>query len=142
MAETTSMDKPPISLDDGKFGCPICKTPLVFGKSPYFIRDIKVPGEFESLLCNICNYSVLTENGYEKSGKKAEKIGLIGSPEIIPEFGEITLVTPQNILTKNDLMWMPYYDGNELEPKEYPLIVMGFEKEKIPVLTSKQHPKI
>jgi len=142
MNEKATMDKPPISLGNGKFGCPVCKTPLVTGKSPYFIKGVKVTGEFESLLCNICNYSVLTEIGYEESGKKAEEIGLLGTPEIIPEFEEATLETPQNILTKNDLTWMPYYDGDELEPIEYPLIIMEFEKEQMPVLTSKRHPKI
>lgn len=141
MNEKITMDKPPIPIGSGKFGCPICKTPLVTGKSPYFIRDVRVTGEFESLRCNICNYSVLTEIGYEESGKKAQEMGLLESPEIIPEIGEATLETPQNVFTKNDFVWIPYYDGDELEPTEYPLIVMEFEKEQIPVLTSKRYSK-
>ena len=128
------MEKEPIQLDSGKIGCPICQTPLIEGSSPYFIKGMKV-GEFDSIFCVMCRYSVLTEKGYVESGKKAEEMGLIGVPEVFPVIKEeLTLETPQNVLDHNRT-WIPEYD-EELEPYEYPEIIFMLEKETIPVLTN------
>ena len=68
-------DADPIELKSGELGCPRCNTQLVGGKVPYFVNGIKV-GEFDGLVCAICSYGLLSEKGYEDSGKKVKEMGL------------------------------------------------------------------
>jgi len=68
-------DEDPIELKSGELGCPRCNTQLVDGKVPYFVNKTKV-GEFDGLVCEICNYGLLSEKGYEDSGKKVKEMGL------------------------------------------------------------------
>ena len=69
-------DKDPIELKSGELGCPRCFTQLVNGKVPYFVFGTRV-GEFDGLLCEICRYGLLSEKGYEDSGKKVKELCLI-----------------------------------------------------------------
>jgi len=69
-------DKDPIELKSGELGCPRCLTQLVDGKVPYFVFGTRV-GEFDGLLCEICRYGLLSEKGYEDSGKKVKELCLI-----------------------------------------------------------------
>ena len=69
-------DKDPIELKSGELGCPRCNTQLVDGKVPYFVNGDKV-GEFDGLLCKICRYGLLSEKGYEDSGKKLKEMGIV-----------------------------------------------------------------
>ena len=69
-------DEDPIELKSGELGCPRCNTQLVDGKVPYFVFGTKV-GEFDGLLCEICRYGLLSEKGYEDSGKKVKEMGLV-----------------------------------------------------------------
>jgi len=123
----------PIQLDSGKIGCPICQTPLVEGIAPYYLKGIKV-GEFDSLVCEMCRYSVLTEKGYVESGKRAEEMGLIGAPEVVPEIKEVLTIEKSQNVEDDSRTWLPEYD-EELEPQEYPEIIFVIDKETIPVLT-------
>lgn len=68
-------DADPIELKSGELGCPRCNTQLVGGKVPYFVNETKV-GEFDGLVCEICSYGLLSEKGYEDSGKKVKEMGL------------------------------------------------------------------
>lgn len=69
-------DEDPIELKSGELGCPRCNTQLVNGKVPYFVFGTRV-GEFDGLLCEICRYGLLSEKGYEDSGKKVKELCLI-----------------------------------------------------------------
>ena len=69
-------DKDPIELKSGELGCPRCNTQLVDGKVPYFVNGDKV-GEFDGLLCKICRYGLLSEKGYEDSGKKLKEMCIV-----------------------------------------------------------------
>ncbi len=70
-------DQDPIELKSGELGCPRCSTQLVNEKVPYFVNGIKM-GEFDGLLCEICRYGLLSEKGYEDSGKKVKEMALVG----------------------------------------------------------------
>jgi len=65
----------PIELKSGELGCPRCSTQLTEGNVPYFVNKTKV-GEFDGLLCKICRYGVLSEKGYENSGKKLKELAI------------------------------------------------------------------
>jgi len=69
-------EEDPIELKSGELGCPRCNTQLVNGKVPYFVYGIKV-GEFDGLLCEICRYGLLSEKGYEDSGKKVKELCIV-----------------------------------------------------------------
>jgi len=125
------MDKAPIQLGSGKLGCPICQTPLIEKNAPYLIREIKV-GEFNSLLCEMCRYSVLTEKGYEDSEEQAKQMGLIGIDES-PDIGTMTLEKTQTIADFNTT-WIPHFDG-ELDVEVCPKTIVKLEKETLPTLT-------
>lgn len=70
-------DQDPIELKSGELGCPRCNTQLINGKVPYFVNGTKV-GEFDGLLCEICRYGLLSEKGYDDSGKKIQEMNLFG----------------------------------------------------------------
>ena len=65
----------PIRLASGKIGCGRCGTALIKGSAPFYIRKEYV-GVFESYVCPICNYSALTEGGYEAAIKQAKRMDL------------------------------------------------------------------
>jgi len=69
-------EEDPIELKSGELGCPRCFTQLVNGTVPYFVFGTRV-GEFDGLLCEICRYGVLSEKGYEDSGKKIKKLCIL-----------------------------------------------------------------
>lgn len=60
--------------------CPICTSPLVQGKAPFYIRGEYV-GDFESIICKNSHFSALTESGYIEATRIAEQHGLIGRVE-------------------------------------------------------------
>ena len=75
------MDDVPVRLESGKIGCGRCRTALAVGGAPFYIRKERV-GIFESYVCPICNYSALTEGGYEAAMRQARRMGLCGqAPE-------------------------------------------------------------
>jgi hypothetical protein len=67
----------PIRTTAGDIGCPKCSTPLEINKAPFLLHNEYV-GHFESLVCPICNYSALTETGYDQAIDEAKKFGMIG----------------------------------------------------------------
>ena len=71
------MDDAPVMLESGKIGCGRCGTALAVGGAPFYIRKEYV-GVFESYVCPICNYSALTEDGYEAGIRQAKRMGLCG----------------------------------------------------------------
>ena len=75
------MDDAPVRLESGKIGCGRCGTALTVDGAPFYIRKEYV-GVFESYVCPICNYSALTEDGYEAGIRQAKRMGLFGqAPE-------------------------------------------------------------
>lgn len=65
---TTAMEKDPVELEPGKLGCPECRYPLVPGLTPFYYRDDYL-GAFEGIVCEMCGFGLLTEKGYEDTGK-------------------------------------------------------------------------
>jgi len=59
--------KSPILLESDELGCPYCEIPLVPGKVEMYYKQ-KPLGYFDGLKCKICNYGLLTEQGYIDSG--------------------------------------------------------------------------
>ena len=75
------MSEIPNTSDSGALTCSRCDTVLETKKAPFHLHDEYV-GHFESLVCPICNYHVLTENGYDKAITEAMKFGLVGPAEV------------------------------------------------------------
>ena len=62
------MEKIPVELEPGKLGCPDCRHPLVPGLTPFYYRGDCL-GAFEGIVCEMCGFGLLTEKGYEDTGK-------------------------------------------------------------------------
>lgn len=62
------MEKDPVELAQGKLGCPDCKYPLVPGLTPFYYKGDKL-GAFDGIVCEMCGFGLLTEKGYEDTGK-------------------------------------------------------------------------
>ena len=95
------MSEVPIRTNSGDLGCPRCETPLQEGRSPFNLHGEYV-GNFNSLVCPICNYSMLTSSGYIEATKEANTQGLVGPEEKIdiPEIGEVFYKFTTNLITK------------------------------------------
>lgn len=70
----------PTRNSTGGLDCPRCGTVLVNGKSPLYLRKEYV-GVFDSLLCRMCHYYLLTASGYDNALIEARKYGLVGPEE-------------------------------------------------------------
>jgi len=81
------MTATPIRNDMGNIGCPKCLSALKKAKAPFKIHGEFV-GNFESYVCPICNYSALTENGYDEASLQAKQLALNQTIEI-PEIEKI-----------------------------------------------------
>ena len=95
------MSEVPIRTTSGEIGCPRCKTPLRVGRAPFYLHSEHV-GNFESLVCPICNYSTLTSSGYQEAIVKAKMQSLIGPEEKfdVLEFGEVSYLIIKQIRSK------------------------------------------
>lgn len=62
------MEKDPVELAPGKLGCPDCRYPLVPGLTPFYYKGDKL-GAFDGIVCEMCGFGLLTEKGYEDTGK-------------------------------------------------------------------------
>lgn len=107
----------PFRFTSGEVGCPRCETVLQRGNAPFYIEGEYV-GTFESLICLVCNFSALTQNGYEKAVLKAREFGLVGEAEVsdIPDIDEIELVVGRSGTGKNDQKIMQKDDEEETVP--------------------------
>lgn len=76
------MSEFPVRNDKDILECPRCNSPLMKKLSPFYLRGEHI-GRFESLVCDICNYSALTAIGYDKAMLEARKFGLVGPHEEI-----------------------------------------------------------
>ncbi len=65
------MEKDSVELAPGKLGCPDCRYPLVPGLTPFYYKGDKL-GAFDGIVCEMCGYGLLTEKGYEDTGKAIE----------------------------------------------------------------------
>lgn len=65
------MEKDPVELAPGKLGCPDCRYPFVPGLTPFYYKGDKL-GAFDGIVCEMCGYGLLTEKGYEDTGKAIE----------------------------------------------------------------------
>jgi DNA-directed RNA polymerase subunit RPC12/RpoP len=63
-----------------ELACPDCGTKLVRKKAPFYLHD-KFVGDFESIVCDKCGYSLLTSAGYDSAVKEACRQGHVGPPE-------------------------------------------------------------
>lgn len=68
---------PPSRDCAGHILCPRCGTRLNKERAPFKVHG-EYLGKFESLVCPICNYSVLTGEGYDQAIAEATKFGLVG----------------------------------------------------------------
>ena len=62
------MEKDPVELEPGKLGCPDCRYPLVPGLTPFYYKGDYL-GAFDGIVCEMCGFGLLTERGYEDTGK-------------------------------------------------------------------------
>lgn len=65
------MEKDPVELASGELGCPDCRYPLVPGLTPFYYKGHKL-GAFDGVVCDMCGFGLLTEKGYEDTGKAIE----------------------------------------------------------------------
>jgi|SRR6185312_6760285 len=133
------MNKPPFRTSSGNIGCPNCTTPLKKGKAPFYIRGEKV-GIFDAIVCTICNYSALTEKGYEQAILEAKNTGIVGLVEEIPEITPLELIinqskmdtnTPQRILGKDEVAEGSTWVVGELYHLPQPITVSHFTKKNL-----------
>jgi len=140
------MPEVPIRTTSGEIGCPKCKTPLRLGKAPFYLHGEHV-GNFESLICPICNYSTLTSSGYQEATVKAKQQSLIGPEEKfdVPEFGEVSYLITKQIRSKmrqhilkskkklNDKSFTDESDNDvrEITDIHSPLIIHNLTKTKV-----------
>jgi len=96
-SKVRDLTQTPIRTKTGSIGCPRCETILKIKKAS-FLLDEEYVGHFESLVCPICNYSILTENGYESAIEEAKKFGLVGSAEVkeVDDLIEEQLIIPNH----------------------------------------------
>lgn len=73
------MEKDPIELEPGKLGCPHCRRPLIPGTTPFYYKGRRL-GCFDGIVCGACGYALLTENGYEDTGRAIEAARGRGAP--------------------------------------------------------------
>ena len=135
------MSEVPIRTNSGDLGCPRCETPLQKGRAPFILHGEYV-GNFDSFVCPICNYSMLTSSGYIEVTKEASTQGLVGPKEKIdiPEIGEISYKFVHNIITKNQTKKLSQKKSSGDDGTRYvgellgtisPIIVNGLIKNKI-----------
>ncbi len=75
---------------EGALECPRCQSPMVERRAPFYLHGEYV-GAFESVVCDMCHYSLLTSSGYDKAMTEASKFGLVGpQEEIINETVEMS----------------------------------------------------
>jgi len=92
------MNESPIRNSCGDIGCPKCSISLKKTISPFKIYDEYV-GNFESYVCPICNYSALTEDGYDKAMIQAKQLAI---NQDIPEINQIPFKINYSKLGSND----------------------------------------
>lgn len=120
--------KSPFRTKLGKLGCPVCETVLGKDKAHFYINQVFV-GNFESWVCPICNYSALTEDGYEQAVIKAQQLAAT-----IKDFPEDT----KYAIIKNDVeINEPIEHGNEEIKSTEPEWTETIPKIKIPSLKRK-----
>ncbi len=112
----SDMRTPPFRMASGGIGCPKCASPLKRGNAPFYLHGEYV-GVFESIICEICNYSALTEKGYEMAMLEAKKLGLIGLVEDTPETTPLELIINQYTSGKNNQKILKDSDETEVSSK-------------------------
>lgn len=113
MEEHDLTEQDPVRLKSGKFGCPDCSTPLDDGLVPYSLNG-NFLGSFEGLICKMCGYGLLSEQGYEDSGKMAKARGQFTKILDVDLNGK--LYWSDNVqITSNVYTEMPKYGENEFK---------------------------
>ncbi len=79
------MNESPIRNSSGDIGCPRCFISLQKKNAPFKMYGEHV-GNFESYVCPMCNYSALTESGYDKAMIQAKQLAI---NQDIPETEQI-----------------------------------------------------
>ena len=97
------MDKVPIELEPGLLGCPDCRCPLRPGLVPFYHKGDKL-GAFDGIICSMCGYGLLTEKGYDESGKAIEAHG---APQLAKGFVDVieTCVTGTSHMSSSTPAW-------------------------------------
>lgn len=122
MTEDNMTEKDPIQLKSGGFGCPDCSTLLDDGLVPYYL-DGNFLGSFDGQICPMCNFGLLSEKGYEDSGKAAYQRGQIIKSLDIDLDGNLDWTEYVDTqITSNELANIPRHI--EIEP----ISVTGMEK--------------
>lgn len=92
------MNESPIRNSSGDIGCPKCFISLQKKNAPFKMYGEHV-GNFESYVCPICNYSALTENGYDAAMIQAKQLAI---NQDIPEIKQIPFKINYFKLASND----------------------------------------
>ncbi len=120
MTKDNLTQKDPIQLKSGDFGCPDCETRLIEGLIPYFVDDVFL-GSFDGLVCPMCRYGLLSEDGYVESGKVAYRIGQIKQILEVDIFGKLFWQDSSNIQsTINALEIVSTYGEQEIKGESMP----------------------
>lgn len=122
MTEDNMTKKDPVQLKSGGFGCPDCSTPLGDGLVPYYLNG-NFLGSFDGQICPMCGFGLLSEKGYEDSGKAAKQRGQITKSLDMDLNGELSWTEYVNIQrTSNELANIPQHRENKS------ISVTGMEK--------------
>lgn len=92
------MNESPIRNSSGDIGCPKCFISLKKTMAPFKMYGEYV-GNFESYVCPMCNYSALTESGYDKAIIQAKQLAI---SQDIPEMNQIPFKINYFKLGSND----------------------------------------
>ena len=92
------MNESPIRNSSGDIGCPKCFISLQKKNAPFKMYGEHV-GNFESYVCPICNYSALTENGYDEAMIQARQLAI---NQDIPEIKSVPFKINYFKLDTND----------------------------------------
>lgn len=92
------MNDSPIRNSSGDIACPECFISLKKINAPFKMYGEYV-GNFESYACPMCNYSALTESGYDKAMVQAKQLAIY---QDIPEIEQIPFKVNYFKLGSND----------------------------------------
>lgn len=84
------MGEYPVELEPGKLGCPRCKTPLVEGEAPCYYEG-HVIGMFDGIVCDMCDYGLLTQKGFEESSRFIDML-----ESVLPSFASCEIIVDKD----------------------------------------------
>src|SRR5919112_1135981 len=121
--------------------CPRCQSPMVEGRAPFYLHDEYV-GIFESLVCDMCHYSLLTSAGYDKAMIEARRFGLVGPEEDVinetVEMVDTSYAMEDLVIPTNNLYQHQEFRKSDEDLKSESITSVG--RILIPVTQTRQQP--